>query len=82
MCFTSDWAQLLKSEAAGMLLDKLGLKPKSAPKEKAAPSEGSKENLSTGDKTKEAAKGLLFDLLGGQDKNKDKDKTGDSDGGR
>lgn len=64
-----DWTKLLKSEATGALLDKLGLTPKPAPAEEAAVDT---QQLSDKDQTKEAAKGLLFDLLGGKDKKKDK----------
>jgi len=61
-----DWTKLLKSEAAGMLLDKLGLKPE------AADSADEKSELSDEGQTKEAAKGLLLDLLGGKKKKQDK----------
>ena len=75
---TVDWAELLKSEAAGALLDKLGLKSKSEP---AQAKEGEKEQLSPGDQTRDAAKGMLLDLLGGKKKEKEKEpKEGNSGG--
>jgi len=61
-----DWTKLLKSEATGALLDKLGLKSKDA-----EPTD-EKSDLSGEDQTKEAAKGLLLDLLGGKKKKQDK----------
>jgi len=64
-----DWAKLMKSEATGMLLDKLGLKQKSEPEQ---PAENAEQKESSKDQTKEAAKGMLFDLLRGKDKSEDK----------
>ncbi len=68
-----DWAELLKSEAADKLLNKLGLKAKPAQ------AGGDNENLSPKEKNKEAAKGLLRDLLRGKDKKKE--PSGDENGG-
>jgi AsmA protein len=71
-----DWEGLLKSEAAGVLLNKLGLGPKKdaeaadgeesaksvEPDDSTESTEGDEEQ-SSGDQLKETAKGALFELL-------------------
>jgi len=63
-----DWAELLKGEATDMLLDKIGLKPKSTD---GASADGEQMDASDQDALEETAKGALFDLLGGKKKDKD-----------
>jgi AsmA protein len=67
-----DWEELLKEEAAVMLLDRLGLKPGTS-------EETDQQESMDVDQVEEIAKGALFDLLRGKDKDKDKkDKDDDS----
>ena len=63
-----DWEALLKSEATGLLLDKLGLGSKQAEPDEAG---GGEEEASSEEGVEEAAKSALFDLLKGKDKDKD-----------
>jgi AsmA protein len=71
-----DWEELLKGEAANMLLDRLGLKPESPDGTSAG---GEQRETMDIDRVEEIAKGALFDLLRGKDKDKDKkDKDDDS----
>ncbi|MEE8496753.1 MAG: AsmA family protein [Xanthomonadales bacterium] len=65
-----DWKVLLQSKATGMLLDKLGLAPNTAPQDGA---NGDQEPASLEKKLENAAKGALFKLLRGKDKNQDDD---------
>ena len=61
-----DWEELLKSEAAGLLLDKLGLGKNSDPSETTDENTDSTEQeeaKSTEDQAVEAATGALFNLL-------------------
>lgn len=72
-----DWEALLKSEAAGLLLDRLGLAPTAPPEEaEQTDAEAGQEPASSEDQVKKAAQGTLFDLLRGKDKDKDKDDSG------
>jgi len=64
-----DFEALLKSEAADMLLKKLGVVPAA---ESGQETEGELQPASTEDQLKKAAEGALFDLLRGKDKEKDK----------
>lgn len=64
-----DFEALLKSEAADMLLKKLGVVPAA---ESGQETEGEQQPASTEDQLKKAAEGALFDLLRGKDKEKDK----------
>ena len=63
-----DWEALLKSEATGLLLDKLGLGSKQAEPDEA---DGGEEEASSEEGVEDAAKSALFDLLKGKDKDKD-----------
>lgn len=79
-----DWQSLLKSEAANVLLDKLGLGQKD---EKAEPGteepgepgteDGAAEEESSRDQLKETARGALFELLKGKDEDKDPEEEND-----
>jgi AsmA protein len=78
-----DWEALLKSEAADILLNKLGLGPKEEPASDADAVEGGEsaestdsepEEESSKDQLKETAKGALFKLLKGKDKGEDTEK--------
>ena len=66
-----DIEALLKSEAADMLLQKLGVMPATDSEQG---TDGEQQPASTEDQLKKAAEGALFDLLRGKDKNKDKDQ--------
>ena len=79
-----DFEELLKSEATGLLLDKLGLGSKSAPSEGTeapadAETDSQQEAASSEDQVKDAAMGALSKMLRG--KNKDKDKEKDKEDG-
>jgi len=66
-----DIEALLKSEAADMLLQKLGVMPATDSEQG---TDGEQQPASTEDQLRKAAEGALFDLLRGKDKNKDKDQ--------
>jgi AsmA protein len=66
-----DFEALLKSEAADMLLKKLGVVPATDSQQGA---DGEQQPASTEDQLKKAAEGALFDLLRGKDKEKDKEE--------
>ena len=64
-----DFEALLKSEAADMLLKKLGVVPAT---ESGQETDGEQQPASSEDQLKKAAEGALFDLIRGKDKEKDK----------
>ena len=68
-----DWEALLKSEATGILLDKLGLGTQETAEDGA---DGEREEKSTEDQTKDAVMDSLFDMMRGKDKKKDKNDDG------
>lgn len=84
-----DWEALLMSEAAGLLLDKLGLGPASKPKNDSETKVDStvdtgaveeEQDDASKDPLKDAATETLFDLLLGTDKDQDKDQDKEEDG--
>jgi AsmA protein len=68
-----DFEALLKSEATGILLNKLGLTQDEPEQEGEA---GEPEEASSEDQLEQAAKGALFNLLRGKDKDEDEDDGG------
>jgi len=66
--FSVDWKALLQSEAAEILLDKLGLGPGAATQDGA---DDDQEPASSEEQIEDVAKGALFKLLRGKDKDKD-----------